>query len=311
MYFPLAVGWPGPPARGVRSFRRVAFGDAVLPPCLAGWGWGKRLAAFPALRPHLPCGGRGCPSVLTSRGRLSGAQGHETAIPLQRPLSGASPGERQACRLFSRLRHVWPPDVPANLHSRPIRERASSKAHLRCTWQPMGGPEGSCRGSWDCGRRSGPRARPAAGGQSGSSSCSRKWAHDACGWWMVDGGWWLASHLRRLGLSHRPAARTGNVSENLAAWNFPAPGLGRLSEAAWTAGSPFPTGRTTSLPTPNPSRRSISSARHSGSKTVCSSFCGPLDMLQTVKFLPEERSTGAGCCPPKKVCVSQTAGATK
>ncbi|XP_038316964.1 uncharacterized protein LOC119866938 isoform X3 [Canis lupus familiaris] len=118
----------------------------------------------------------------------------------------------------------------------------------------------------------------------------------------VDGGWWVVAGVAPAAFGPEPPSSRSNrnVSENLAAWNFPAPGLGRLSEAAWTAGSPFPTGRTTSLPTPNPSRRSISSARHSGSKTVCSSFCGPLDMLQTVKFLPEERSTGAGCCPPKK-----------
>lgn len=68
----------------------------------------KSLKVFPALRPHLPRGGRSHPSFQARPRWLSGARGHEAAIALQRPLHCVATRKAETRQLFSRLRHIQP-----------------------------------------------------------------------------------------------------------------------------------------------------------------------------------------------------------
>lgn len=85
-------------------------GDSGRLPSFLGEGL-KSLEVFPALRPHLPRGGRSHPSFQARPRWLSRARGHEAAIPLQRPLHCVSTRKAETRQLFSCLRHVQPAGV--------------------------------------------------------------------------------------------------------------------------------------------------------------------------------------------------------
>lgn len=80
-----------------------------------------------ALGPYLPRGGRIWPRFQARPGRLSCAQGHEAAIPLQMPLRGASSQGPEAHLLFSHLRHVWPSGASSRRAAQPLGQITNQK----------------------------------------------------------------------------------------------------------------------------------------------------------------------------------------